>query len=271
MATDLLGTVGADGGFGELNDAWERELGYSRPELRSLRLLRLAHPDDRERLAELFARALAGQPVGEFESRLLARDGSIIWVRWLWEPATDDANRPALDVRGYIVTARRRMERERERLIGELSSQARADPSTGIPNRRWLRDELAREVSRGHRKGTPFCVAMVELDRVGTGADAEELLVSAVDEWRDVLRAVDFLARYEGGQFAVVLPDCEIADATVVAERLRQRVPAGRSCSVGLAQWELGLAGDDVVGRALGALDAARAGGGDRIVELTGT
>jgi diguanylate cyclase (GGDEF)-like protein/PAS domain S-box-containing protein len=271
LATDLLGTVSADGGFGDLNDAWERELGYSRPELRALRLMRLTHPDDRARLAEHFEIALAGQAIGEFESRLLARDGTIVWVRWLWEQANEGPGRHFLYVRGYVVTQRRRLERERELLISELSSQARADPLTGIPNRRWLRDELAREVARGHRRGTPFCVAMVELDdpQVNAGSIAsDDALIEAVDAWRDVLRAVDFLAHFEDGQFAVVLPDSTLDQATIVAERLHERVPAGRSCSIGLAEWELGLGGDDLVTRAVEALDSARAGGGNRIVSV---
>lgn len=264
MAADLLGTIGPDGNFGELNDAWERELGYPRPELRAHKILRLAHPDDRQRLSDLLAHAFDGAEVGEFEARFLARDGSVVWIRWRVElTAEPGMGPPILYLRGTVVTARRRMERERERLISELSSQARSDPVTGIPNRRWLRDELAREVSRGHRKGTPFCVAMVELD---DGADVgEDLLVDAVDAWRDGLRAIDFLARHEGGRFAVVLPDCDMADATVVAERIRERSPDGRSCSVGIAEWELGLAGDDVVARAIDALESAHAGGGNRI------
>jgi PAS domain S-box-containing protein len=265
IATDLLGTISADGNFGELNDAWERELGYSRPVLRSHRFLRLAHPDDRHRLSDFLALGFEGEEVGEFEARFLARDGGIVWVRWRLELATETAaGQSVLYVRGSVVTARRRMERERERLIGELSSQARSDPLTGIPNRRWLRDELAREVSRGHRQGTPFCVAMVELD--GALDIDDDLIVEAVDGWRDGLRAVDFLARHEGGRFAVVLPDCEMTDATVVAERIKERVPGGRTCSVGIAEWELGLAGDDVVSRAIDALEVAHAGGGDRIV-----
>jgi GGDEF domain-containing protein len=165
--------------------------------------------------------------------------------------------------RGYIVTARRRMERERERLIGELSSQARSDPLTGIPNGRWLRDELAREVSRGHRQGTPFCVAIVELD--GTDV-SDEVLVEAVEAWRDGLRGVDFLARYEDTRFAVALPDTTLEDARAVVERLRGLAPDGRSCSIGLAQWSSGVIGDDLVGQALEALASAHAGGGDRIV-----
>jgi diguanylate cyclase (GGDEF)-like protein/PAS domain S-box-containing protein len=259
MSADLLGTITGDGSFLELNDTWEAELGYSRPELRALRLPRLTHPDDRERLTALMGQAFSGADVGEFEARLLARDGSVVWVRWRWE----SEGRGPMYARGYIVTARRRMERERERLIGELSSQARSDSLTGIPNRRWLRDELAREVSRGHRQGTPFCVAIVELDGEGVG---DGLLVEAVDAWRDGLRGVDFLARYEDTRFAVVLPDTTLEAARTVVERLRALAPEGRTCSIGLAQWSAGMIGDDLVDRALEALASAHASGGNRIV-----
>ena len=78
------------------------------------------------------------------------------------------------------------------------------------------------------------------------------------------LRLTDFMARYGGEEFVVVLPDCSLADAQIVIERLRAATPGGQTCSAGIAQLELGESPEHLIARADGALYAAKAAGRDR-------
>jgi diguanylate cyclase (GGDEF)-like protein len=102
-------------------------------------------------------------------------------------------------------------------------------------------------------------------DRHGhLGGDA--LLRAAVTAWRGELRATDLLARYGGEEFGVLLTGCDLADAAATADRLRGALPAGVTCSAGVAALHPSETPSELVGRADAALYAAKAGGRNRTV-----
>jgi diguanylate cyclase (GGDEF)-like protein len=150
--------------------------------------------------------------------------------------------------------------------VGRL---ARTDPLTGVLNRRVWDQELPRELARAERNGQPLCVALIDMDRFKAFNDqhghqaGDRLLKAAGAAWWANLRKTDVLVRYGGEEFAVLLPECTLADAMVIAERLRTAVPEG-TCSIGVAEWSRGETADELLGRADQALYAAKAGGRDR-------
>ena len=119
VSLDLLCVLGGDGYFKRLNPAWEETLGFTREELRSRPFTDFVHPDDRRRTLEQNARVRAGEKAREFENRYLCKDGSHRWLHW---------NAALHSARGLIysaardVTARKRIEAEREELIAELEA-----------------------------------------------------------------------------------------------------------------------------------------------------
>jgi diguanylate cyclase (GGDEF)-like protein len=153
-----------------------------------------------------------------------------------------------------------------------LAEQARADALTGVPNRRWLRVELEREIARADRHALPLCAAMVDLDGFKEFNDSrghpagDALLVDATGAWRDRLRPSDFLARMGGDEFAVVLPDIELQDAELVMDRLRAATPEPETSSVGVVKRRPGEDPDQLLARADRLLYAAKAAGGNRVV-----
>jgi diguanylate cyclase (GGDEF)-like protein len=71
------------------------------------------------------------------------------------------------------------------------------------------------------------------------------------------------LVRYGGEEFALLMPDCGLDDAMVIAERLRTAQPEG-TCSIGVAAWNTRETEAELVRRADQALYAAKAGGRNR-------
>ncbi|HEY8001961.1 MAG TPA: GGDEF domain-containing protein [Solirubrobacterales bacterium] len=172
-----------------------------------------------------------------------------------------------------LVTARRRLEAEREELLIETIELARTDPLTGLPNRRAWRDELDRELARASRGGS-MCVAMLDLDHFKDFNDehghvaGDALLQELARLWETTIRPSDTLARYGGEEFALLLPDCLIDGAAEVVERLRTMIPEGQHCSAGLACWDGEETPLALIGRADDRLYAAKGAGRDQLIAV---
>ncbi len=115
---------------------------------------------------------------------------------------------------------------KRERLVSELSEQARTDGLTGLLNRTSLEERAELELARGRRHGTPVSLIVVDLDGFKAFNDTrghpagDELLRAVADGLRRETRQVDALSRPGGDEFAVLLPGASLRDAELVAHRL---------------------------------------------------
>lgn len=94
----------------------------------------------------------------------------------------------------------------------------------------------------------------------------DELLRAVADSWRASLRVTDVLARYGGDEFAVALPAWPLDMALPIVERLRNDIPAAKTCSAGLAAWDGDESADQLIGRADSALYAAKRAGSNRTI-----
>jgi diguanylate cyclase (GGDEF)-like protein/PAS domain S-box-containing protein len=165
------------------------------------------------------------------------------------------------------ITKRLETERERDELLSRVEAMARTDELTGLANRRAWEEELRRELSRATRLGYSIHVAMLDLDRFKVyndsyGHQAGDALLREVGTlWRLVARVTDFVARYGGDEFALLLPDCSEADVRTVIQRLRQSLPDGLGCSAGVARWDTRMSAEELVAKADAALYQAKARG----------
>ena len=104
------------------------------------------------------------------------------------------------------------------------------DPLTGLFNRRYMETHLATLVEQAANRGKPISVLMLDIDFFKSvndshGHDAgDDVLREFALRIRKSIRNIDLACRYGGEEFVIVMPETDMAVATVVAERLRRRI-----------------------------------------------
>lgn len=118
------------------------------------------------------------------------------------------------------------------------------DGLTRLLNRRALNDRLQQEFDRARRYGSCLSMIMLDIDHFKEVNDryghqqGDAVLRVLADQLVECSRRSDILARYGGEEFILVLPETPLANARLLAERLRARVessgsrPDSRSVSV---------------------------------------
>ncbi|MFO1324392.1 MAG: GGDEF domain-containing protein [Burkholderiales bacterium] len=123
-----------------------------------------------------------------------------------------------------LLLARLRFMLDRERTL------SRTDFLTGLPNARACREFVDTELARARRYRHPLSIAFIDIDdfkRVndrGGHAAGDRLLASVARVIRNSLRSSDFVARYGGDEFVVLLPVSDEAAARAVVEKLSTQV-----------------------------------------------
>src|SRR5450631_1360780 len=101
-----------------------------------------------------------------------------------------------------------------------LRLQAVRDPLTGFYNRRYMQEFLERELHSARRKHRSLAVMMLDLDHFkryndNFGHTAGDQALAAVGQaLLRIVRAEDVACRYGGEEFAIILPECSLQQAT---------------------------------------------------------
>jgi len=177
------------------------------------------------------------------------------------------------------------VQREREEAVAKLQEYADRDGLTGIANRRYFEARLRDEFTRWQRYGGDMSVLLFDLDHFkkindqfghGVGDTVLRLMAQRVSA---VLRAQDSFGRFGGEEFALLLPCTPLADAMVVADKIRnviaetpvevQGTTVQVTASVGGAAARLGTPSYEVlINEADAALYSAKRQGRNRTVAL---
>lgn len=122
------------------------------------------------------------------------------------------------------------LRRELDRANAELQRLALFDALTGLPNRRYLDEQMKRYIETIRRSNTPFSLIMLDIDEFKAindtyghleGDEALRLLASVL---QDSTRNTDFVARYAGDEFCICLPMTDASQASAVAKRVQHNL-----------------------------------------------
>jgi diguanylate cyclase (GGDEF)-like protein len=115
-------------------------------------------------------------------------------------------------------------------MLGEAKDKANTDSLTGLNNRHYLQHMAQTFVEKALRENTPISIFLFDIDNFKhyndtNGHDAgDKLLVELSDLARSVTRKNSVIIRYGGEEFLVVLPAISKEEASVYAERFREKV-----------------------------------------------
>jgi diguanylate cyclase (GGDEF)-like protein len=110
--------------------------------------------------------------------------------------------------------------------------RAATDALTGLPNSREVQDTLKRMTAHASRTVSPLAALMLDLDHFKEINDShghargDDVLAALGTTIRAALRASDFVGRYGGEEFVILLPDTGREEAGLVAEKIRAAVAA---------------------------------------------
>jgi diguanylate cyclase (GGDEF)-like protein len=186
---------------------------------------------------------------------LTAREGSENMVEALDAGADDFVTKPfnAAELRARLRAGARVLDLQENLLKAQeaLRAEAARDSVTGLWNRGMIEEQLRREVRRAKHERRPLAVLLADIDHFKKVNDTrghaagDEVLQQTANRIKLALRDYDFVGRYGGEEFLVVLPGCDEALARMVGERIREKLSespmrTGEHCltvtaSIGLA------------------------------------
>ncbi|MBW1989108.1 MAG: diguanylate cyclase, partial [Deltaproteobacteria bacterium] len=135
-----------------------------------------------------------------------------------------------LRLRVRRVLRERRLLAAYEESLAECRRLAVTDGLTGLYNSRHFYRILDTEIHRSLRYGHPLSLLLADLDRFKAFNDrfghieGDRVLSRVADAIRSCLRRMDTAFRYGGEEFTVLLPETAVADAAIVAERIRAAI-----------------------------------------------
>ncbi|UTW06033.1 diguanylate cyclase [Pseudomonas benzenivorans] len=165
--------------------------------------------------------------------------------------------------------------------LEEQRQKALLDPLTGLPNRAAWSERLDLELARWQRYGGDLLLAMVDIDHFKRINDAyghlagDKVLKIIAQELRKRLRKIDFIARFGGEEFVLLLPSTPLEGGLQLLETLREGIEScpfhfrgervSISLSAGISAFAEGEHSDLVLERADQALYRAKRGGRNRV------
>lgn len=150
-----------------------------------------------------------------------------------------------------------------ERLNHELKHQSMHDPLTNLFNRRAIEEIGFHQTSLSLRSGQPFTVFMIDVDQFKPINDThghaagDVVLKSVATALRTALRNEDYLCRWGGDEFCVLLPGAAREEAEAIADRILTifqtlnlhvvDIPVRTNVSIGIASVDQSIGGFDAL------------------------
>jgi len=282
-------------------------LGVTREEVltRSGVIFEHIHPDDLPAVIAHHTQLAASEndQVFEIEYRWMVSDGRVLWLHSRDQVFERSEGGSVKTIVGSAVdiTARKdyeemleqyMMQSEQQRVELELSRDmlekanlqlaefnakleelSLTDPLTNVSNRRALDNFLKKQFDLAARHGRPLSLVLMDIDKFKLLNDdfghqvGDEVLWSVAKILADSARATDFVARFGGEEFVVVLTESDCGAASIAAERFRSAIEQAEwsyrpvTASFGYSSTTTARNVEELIAQADEALYAAKKGG----------
>jgi diguanylate cyclase (GGDEF)-like protein/PAS domain S-box-containing protein len=184
------------------------------------------HPDDRERVVNFCVSQSQAGVDHEADYRALTKDGDYVWIRDVVHVVRINGEVDSLIGFMFDISERKKSEQELVRLHRELEELSFKDDLTDIPNRRMFNTVMEREWARARREHQPLSLILMDIDyfkqyndRYGHLQGDECLKRVAQALSAAAIRSTDFVARFGGEEFVLVLPNTDAKSVAILAEK----------------------------------------------------
>jgi diguanylate cyclase (GGDEF)-like protein/PAS domain S-box-containing protein len=185
------------------------------------------HPEDREWTVNYCVSQSQSGLDHEADYRALTKDGEYVWIRDVVHVVRNaDGEVDSLVGFMFDIHERKRIEERLLTLQKELEELSFKDGLTGVPNRRMFDSVLEEEWIKAARNNRPLSMIMLDIDyfkqfndRYGhlQGDECLKRVARVLNQC--ATRSRDFLARFGGEEFVLVLPETGSEAALTLAER----------------------------------------------------
>ncbi|MDM1261423.1 sensor domain-containing diguanylate cyclase [Acinetobacter indicus] len=191
------------------------------------------HPEDRDKTVNM-CMSLSDQGTDhEADYRALTATGDYVWIRDVVHVIRENDETVAIIGFMFDISARKQMELELEALSRKNLALSLQDPLTLVANRKALSECIENEFKRASRHQHALSMLFIDIDHFKPYNDnyghlqGDHCLISVAQLLKQhFARASDFVARFGGEEFVVLLPETPLADAVQLAENFRQAVYA---------------------------------------------
>lgn len=178
----------------------------------------------------------------------------------------------------------RKRNRSLQAALAELEKLARLDSLTRLPNRRSVMEQLEKEQARAQRRvpeSNTLCICIMDIDffkKVNDtyGHQAGDIVLQRIsDTLQKILRRGEFVGRYGGEEFMMILPETTYNGARAASERVRTAIAEmivpeleeqqGITVSIGVAAYQPGDDIDETINNADKALYQAKSHGRNQV------
>ncbi|KAA3643408.1 MAG: sensor domain-containing diguanylate cyclase [Chloroflexi bacterium] len=188
-------------------------------------------PQHRPRFQEMMAAVQGGkEPVeNEQEFGIMREDGSVRWARIQIQPMRDEKGELMMFLGVAVdVTENKRLEQELKKSLARIEAEAMIDELTGLLNRRAVIQNATAELSRAMREKRPVSLMVIDIDNLKAVNDeyghlvGDKILKMASAIIEHSTRPYDWVGRWGGDEFMVILPGADLRVAKNVAARMQR-------------------------------------------------
>ncbi|AKP25437.1 GGDEF family protein [Leptospira interrogans serovar Manilae] len=231
---DLHAIQKMDGIILQINQSFQRIMGWTNEDLKGRTHFHLLHPEDVESSLKEFEQLNEGVSHLSIQNRCRCADGTYKYFSWTAFPdlESDRIYVTGRDITDIIESNQKisKLASDLEEANNKLLEQASTDPLTKLKNRRSFNEEINHLIRLGQHQEKSISLMMIDVDHFKDYNDkfghpaGDRILIRLAEVFTETLRSFDLVARFGGEEFVVALSDTNEEKAVEVAERLMANV-----------------------------------------------